>query len=320
MSQVARNRLIRGTSFLLFALCLLGQASARGKSENLTVSAVQTSIDFSLYESEGHFMETVQSLANEASAGGRADLIVFPEYLDVFLSFIPYYQLFSDVDTIQEGFQAIAKAYPGVENIGDIIEREDGRVEALMDSFWGEIARKTDAVVVAGTYLDYDAESGGLYNTAVVYGEDGRRLYSQKKVFLTSFEVDLLGLSPGSLSAVELFGVDGKQVGLTICRDTFFEVFYPMLRDAQLWIDIKANGEVFDKEQRALFSRALPSRLIDVPVRYGLTVCLTGRYLDLFWQGESSFIGKIGPGIGVLRTSRTATEEEVLTLTLPYER
>jgi predicted amidohydrolase len=318
MSQVARNRLIGGF-FALLALLLSSPASAGGRREGLIVSGVQTRIDFSLYDSEKSFSAAVRGLAGKAVSPYGVDIIVFPEYLDVFLSFMPYQGLLSEADSIAEGLAAVASSHSGLRSIGDIVAREDRRVEAYMDALWGSIARELDAVVVAGTYLDYHPDSGKITNTAVVYGRDGKRLYVQDKVFLTEFEKDILGLEPGLVAEAEPFPVGDSEVAVTICRDTFFDDFYPAFRDADLWIDIKANGEAYGPEQKILFARALPSRLAEVPVAFGLTVCLTGRYLDLFWEGESSFIGKIGPAVGVLHKSRTATSSEVLTVELPIE-
>ena len=48
----------------------------------------------------------------------------------------------------------------------------------------------------------------------------------------------------------------------------------------------------------------------------GLTVCLTGEFLDLFWEGKSSLVGKDPGGVRVLWQASAAREEEIALLTL----
>ena len=85
-----------------------------------------------------------------------------------------------------------------------------------------------------------------------------------------------------------------------------------MYSGADFWIDIKANGELFKEEQKELFTRALPGRIKGSTVPYGVTVCLTGRFLELFWEGESSFIKKIDDSVHTFIKSETVKSNEIL--------
>jgi predicted amidohydrolase len=168
-----------------------------------------------------------------------------------------------------------------------------------------------DAWVLAGTRFAR-ARDGSLRNRVVVYGPDGRVAYTQDKVYLTEFERDVLGLEAAPLGAARGFRIHGYQIGVTICRDTFFEEWEELFEGFDLWIDVKANGVPFTAEERARFLRALPARLAPAHVRYGMTVCLTGGLLDLLWEGESSWIRTDGKGIEFLDRADSPRESELI--------
>jgi predicted amidohydrolase len=174
--------------------------------------------------------------------------------------------------------------------------------------------------ILAGSYFAWSAREGQvrLTNRAVVFGPDGSRIYEQDKVYLTPFEEELLGLSPGSVSDGRPFAIAKARVGLTICRDTFFSAWERRLSASDLWVDIKANGTPFTEEERRRFEKALPARIRSGQVPYGLTVCLTGQLLDLLWEGVSSLVGREPAGEVVTRQiAASPRTEEILFLAVP---
>jgi predicted amidohydrolase len=128
----------------------------------------------------------------------------------------------------------------------------------------------------------------------------------------------VLGLAPGSLECAAVFRVEGAPVGFTICRDTFMDEWDSHFDELLLWIDVKANGVAYDARQRANFRKALPERIAQSGVPYGLTVCLTGSFLDLFWEGRSSFIARSEGTTVPLVTAASHDEQELLRLSVPY--
>jgi hypothetical protein len=179
-----------------------------------------------------------------------------------------------------------------------------------MLSFWGVLARKYSVTIIGGSYFAYDGEN--LTNRLIVYGPSGDRIYEQDKYFLTDFERDIITLSRGSSSNPGGFEINGKKIVLTICRDTFLDRWEKMYDGADLWIDIKANGEIFTEDTKALFSRALPARMKDSTVPSGVTVCLTGQFLELMWEGESSFVIKTEDSVYPVITSKRVRSNEYL--------
>jgi predicted amidohydrolase len=221
---------------------------------------------------------------------------------------------------VEEGLERIRAADPLVGSLRDLFLLTSGWVERALEEVFGKLARGHGVAILAGSYFAWTAgqEGARLTNRAVVFGADGRRLYQQDKVYLTPFEEELLGLSPGRISDGRPFSVAGARLGLTICRDTFFPAWEDRLEDSDLWIDIKANGTAFTQEERQRFERALPSRIRSGEVPYGLTVCLTGELLDLAWEGVSSLVAKVAKTeVATRQTAVSPREEEILFLSLP---
>jgi predicted amidohydrolase len=104
----------------------------------------------------------------------------------------------------------------------------------------------------------------------------------------------------------------GVRIGISICNDTFYEAWEPHFRDVDVWIDIKANNADFTDETRALFRRALPARISGAEGTIGITVCLGGTFLDLFWEGPSSIIEGASTGYRVLRRASSPELPEIL--------
>jgi predicted amidohydrolase len=196
-------------------------------------------------------------------------------------------------------------------------------VQDLVCEVFGSRARQYGVAIVAGTAFarvagegtDTDGGAGGtveLRNRAFVFGRDGRLAYTQDKVYLTEFETDVVGLSPGRVVEAAPFTIAGTRIGLTLCRDTFFDAWEERFRGLDLWIDIKANGVPFTEEERVGFAKALPARLPGAGVRHGITACLVGRYLNLAWEGESSVIECMHGAVRVLASASNAREREIL--------
>jgi hypothetical protein len=84
-----------------------------------------------------------------------------------------------------------------------------------------------------------------------------------------------------------------------------------------LWIDIKANGALYTQEERQRFLRAVPARITEGDIPYGLTVCLTGSLLDMLWEGESSLAFKEpGEQVRFVEKTSSASEEEILFISI----
>ena len=184
-----------------------------------------------------------------------------------------------------------------------------------MEEVFASLARRHGVAIIPGTYfawIERDQEAA-LVNRLVVYDHSGTITYTQDKVFLTPFEDQLLEISPGVLEQAEPIVLQGQRIGITICRDTFFSDWLRVLSGVDLWIDIKANGAPYTQEERQRFLRAVPARISEGDIPYGLTVCLTGSLLDMIWEGVSSLARKDpGQEIRFVEKASSASQEEIL--------
>lgn len=290
-------------TLLLLLLFFSGAGAVYGAEPDdprLVVAAVQPHIEESFYLSFRVFEEKILSLIepiiDPVLSGERpVDLVVFPEYLGVFLAVVPYMESIEGAADFVEAFGMIADERR-IETLRDLFIRESPSVADAMDRVFGSMARRLDAYVIGGSYFHWDSSRRTLTNRAVVYDPSGRRLYEQDKVFLTDFENHIVRLDAGEITAARYFSVYGRRLTLTLCRDTYYREWEGLFSDADLWIDIKANGEVYDRGQEESFARALPARICAAGVPYGLTTCLTGSFLDLFWEGPTSLVAAVGSG------------------------
>ncbi|MCX7041003.1 MAG: hypothetical protein NT005_17965, partial [Spirochaetes bacterium] len=287
----------------------------------LRVAVVQLRIDESTYSSvesfRGIVTTAVEKAVDEAPEGCRPDLIVFPEYTSVFLALLPYEDDLRGAESVADGLARLSAADRKIGSLRQVFLGQASMVQDLVCEVFGSLARQYGVAIVAGTAFarvagegtDADGGAGGtveLRNRAFVFGRDGRLAYTQDKVYLTEFETDVAGLSPGRVVEAAPFAIAGARIGLTLCRDTFFDAWEERFRGLDLWIDMKANGVPFTAEEREGFARALPARLPGAGVRHGITACLVGRYLDLAWEGESSVIECMHGAVRVLASASSA--------------
>ncbi len=228
---------------------------------SLKVCAFQTVLDPSEY---ADFTTYTESLAQLVYDHPGQDLYVFPEYT----SAVAFTSFLTPPGRIDPVFLA--------ENL----KNWNRRIQA----FWEELASETGSYILAGTTLA--VEKGRLYNRAWVFSPPGL-FHTQDKAFLGDPEI-LLGLTPGSQELIKPFRINGIEIALTVCRDTYNPVWNSQFENIDLWIDIKGNELAYTREY---FDQALPARLREYPGNpLGLTLCVTGPWLDFTFSGISSLI------------------------------
>jgi predicted amidohydrolase len=290
-----------------------------GQPEELRVAAVQLHIAPADLSSREAFRAHIAGLV-ERCLPYAPDLILFPEYTSAFLALLPYGELLREAGSVEQVLARALEREPLARDLHDLFLLNSGLAEREARELFGGQARRYRLAVGAGSWFaaKYSAGRTVLVNRAVIFDERGGELYAQDKVFLTPFEEERLGLSPGRLSEARPFLVRGRRVALTLCRDTFFAGWERALAGAELWVDLKANGEPFTAQARESFQRALPARLPGAGVPYGLTLCLTGSLAGLAWEGESALLRwQPGEGGRVLARAGSPTREDILFFTLP---
>ncbi|MFO7782681.1 MAG: nitrilase-related carbon-nitrogen hydrolase [Spirochaetia bacterium] len=286
------------SSFLLVAVSVFAEDFAEHDDGVLHVAAVQAEVAEETYLDVEEFESHVEKLVAEAERRG-AELVVFPEYINVFLlfeSYAPVIRRASSMDDALHELAAPARA-ASTEALQALLRRRAPQVERTVRRMWSNLAREYGVAIVAGTYFAPVGEES-IHNRAIVFDEDGRLLHAQDKVFLTAFETDVLDLGEGDLEEAETFEIDGFEIGLTICRDSFFSDFEPELGDADLWLELRANGELYTEAVRRRFEGALPERVEATSTAAGVSASLTGSLLDLVWEGPSYAVDASGRRVG----------------------
>jgi predicted amidohydrolase len=242
------------------------------------------------YRTPDRFRRTVASVVERAVDEYGAELVVFPEYVNVFLSFRAYQPCLESSVSLED---ALACAERTIDDLPAIVRHASRQTAADLRRMWSSIAANHEVAVAAGTLFVTD-RSGAVRNRAIVFGPDGEVIHRQDKTFLTEFESEILGLTAADAAEAETFSIGDVEIALTICRDSFFRVWEPILGDADLWIDIRANGERYTADVRRRFAEALPARVAATGVRWGASASLNGSYLDLLWQGPAFVVAADG--------------------------
>jgi predicted amidohydrolase len=282
----------------------------------INIAVAQIEIKEELFLTVDAFTEMIRDVVDVSLAEG-ADLVVFPEYTNVFLPAARYHREIKRSDTVAGALKRI-RGRAGVDgSTRDLLVEASPWIRSIMDRVYGDLARRHNLHILAGTY--FAARSGRLTNRSVAYGPDGDAVWEQDKVFLTDFERRVLGLDEGRLQRVESFIVDGYEVGVTICRDLFFPVWEDLHRDRDIWIDLRAEGSQWE-QGREDFVQVLPDRMIRTDADYGVTAALTGEFLDLYWEGKSVVFERTTRGkVSTIAVARSPRRQEVIIVTLEYQ-
>ena len=309
--------------YLILPVCLLfiiifPVASLSADDGIFTVAGIQFEISPEIYESDDVFFSVVEGYVQFAlDTEYKPDLIVFPEYIGVFYQLMDFNDEIAGLNSFGDALIAVLAGNPGFGNMADVFIKTEAWKP--YHAGFSRLAEKYSVFIVAGSCFISDGD-GRLFNRTFVFDPQGRLEYRQNKVFLTDFERDIVGLTPGRLEDAHFFKVDGRDIALTICRDAYSPEWEQKHSGAYLWIDIKANGEVYNEEQRSSFMRALPARVMRSDVFFGMTVCAVGNYLDLFWEGASSAFYKNGSALVPVDISESYNSGDVIYIRISEER
>lgn len=259
-----------------------------GSDSHLQVAMVQFAVSPERYEDIETFRRVIDRFVATAQHNG-ADLVVFPEYINVFPLFEEYSDLIADSENLGDVYSVVDEEG----SLAAFVRREVHEDADAIEALWAGVAKRHRVWILSGTAF-VPGPSGGVRNRAWLFSPSGSLVYRQDKVFLTPFERDKLSLVPGTVSATESFEIKGVEFGLTICRDTYFDEWESHYRSIDVWIDIRANGERWNQGVRRRFDTALPERVADVPAAIGLSTSLNGNFLDLLWQGPAFVVDSKG--------------------------
>jgi len=276
-------------------------------TEEVTVAAVQFEVSEERYGSVAGLRAEIDRLVAEARERYDADIVVFPEYINVFLLASRYPSVLAESEGLFEALAGISGAPVDDETVAEVLHAHADSIAETATAMWSEIADRHDVTLVAGTLfalLDRDEISNApgpnapeLRNRLLVFDENGRLAYTQDKVYLTPVESDVLGIEPGSIEEAVPLVVEGLEIGFTICRDGYFSAWNRTLGGVDLWISVRANGEPYTREVYERFLTAMPERVAETDVDAGISASLTGAFLGEVWAGPSYVVDESGERI-----------------------
>jgi predicted amidohydrolase len=292
--------LIATVAVLLVAVLLVAAPTVAADpltdgDEAVTVATVQFRVRPQIYSSIERFRSEVTAIVREAIRLHDADLIVFPEYVNVFLIAAEYPDAVREADSIAEAMRLIGGS-GGAPALATVVRRHAAQIARITQNMWRSIADSHNVAIVPGTFLVpvVENETTVLRNRLIVVDEHGAIVYRQDKAYLTEEESRLLGLSAASYRDASPFHLDGLSIGITICRDSYFDTWHEPLAGVDLWIDLRANGEPYSQEVYERFLTTLPERVVDAGAAAGVNASLTGEFLNHVWAGPSYVVDEDG--------------------------
>lgn len=173
-SPKRRGRRSTTTAAALLLLLAVAPLRAAGVQERVTIATVQFEVAEELYTTEQRFAERIDELVAAAVREHGADVVVFPEYINVFLIAARYPEVVTESRTLEEALLRLAdsggaeprgaRAEPtpslqGAGTIGpaELVQRHAVEITGQAHRLWREVADRWDVTVVAGTLFVHTA-------------------------------------------------------------------------------------------------------------------------------------------------------------------
>jgi predicted amidohydrolase len=257
----------------------------------------------------GNFHSHVEKFFRESRPG---DVLVFPEDIGLLTAFTGIRKR-----SISEGIQELysrnqEKIVPfltgeKIDNLISIIflSLTEKFVTDFFDLF-SNLSREYGVYTIAcNNMAKFERRDGKLnivsryvYNTAFVFNPLGNLIFQQDKVYLTQMEKDL-GISPGDLSRVSTFNIEGKEIGIAISLDAFTPSYITKLQEAEIIIQPDANPVKWNsflengrwQPEEWMDSAYYITQRVD-KTKFVINPMLVGDLLDIRFEGQSSVTKK----------------------------
>ena len=128
---------IRGKVFISILLLMSASLHALTTGGELEVAVVQFQVSSEIIESGEVYFNALDRAMADALKEGPVDLVVFPEYIGVFASLIPWYPYLKGQRSFESVWRGIRTDYPRLRYIRDLFIREAEETDAWLDEIWG---------------------------------------------------------------------------------------------------------------------------------------------------------------------------------------
>jgi predicted amidohydrolase len=269
----------------------------------LTVGLAQMRLN--LVESAAEYALNAYRLVRDAAERG-AQLVAFPEYTG-----LPLLGLLPGVKALDRGepLEAALNNLGGTAlRVADVFRLAAPAALRVYLATFSILAERFRVYLAAGTLITREAD-GKLYNTAHLFGPDGRLIGTQRKLHPFTDEEGWLATG----ETLHVFDLPFGKVAMPVCMDyTYWETArLAWLKGAEILIDPSA-GTDGDREWRA--ARGVRLRVQEVPC-FGLHVFGITDMFGLRWRGPSRIVAPaplLPPEARVLAKAGSADHEAVL--------
>ncbi|MHB9134548.1 MAG: nitrilase-related carbon-nitrogen hydrolase [Armatimonadota bacterium] len=264
---------------------LANQSMHPGRAEfsrdQVTVGMVQMQIGLVLDATD--YALKMYRLVRDAVAHG-AQLVVFPEYTSLpLLGLLPHAMSLSLRSSLSDALEGVA---PGA-GIGDVFTLLGPTAQRIYTETFSALAKGFNIYLMAGTII-LPGENGGLYNTAYLFGPDGKTIGTQRKLHLFTLEEEWMDTG----HTLQVFDLPFGRVAMPVCMDhTYWETArLAYINGAEILLDPAAGGS---GDQQSLAARGVRMRVQESPC-YGVHVYGVTELFDLHWRGPSSVYAPVG--------------------------
>ncbi len=330
--QISATLMIAAIGVALTAVPVQLCAADNG-DEEFVVAIAQTELRF--WESPEDFADHMSRRVTEAMEH-EPDLIVFPEDIGLPLIALGDLDALEEAGSVEDAIGALLLRH--LDEVAAIVaahevspmralwlEKDPVMSETYRETF-SVLARENAVHIIAGsTPMVLPDRPADSFNTACLFDPDGEMHVVGTKVNLIPIErEDGLDLSPGALEDYRVFRTPKAVVGTIVCADGWAPEIARALVDqgAQVLVQVSANPEEWTETAREGWQDSLFSRVQELEV-YGVCVMGVGNLLGLPFEGQSSVLAPrewTEDGSGFLAETASATEEELLVITLDLSR
>ena len=327
--------------------------------EEIQLAAVQMQLDLDDYWTHGAFEASIRRQLDRVRETADPEvpvLVVFPEDVGLLLVVQGREKQLAGITSIEEAINRTVRSRLLPVAWTRLIRWKSWVPALLLDrnrviaetyfTVFSEAARDYGMYIVAGSVVlpPYRISDGtvewqrgplehSVYNTAYMFGPDGRVIGKQDKVELIDLEREAaLDLTPGSISDLEVFDTPLGRIGIAICLDAFDDAVAGRL--AELGTDIlvqpSANPGPWNEWQQEDWLRSSHKRVVgDGLFTYAVNPMLTGPLWDIAFYGQSGIFAQSGAAAGAgysllgaeegfLSVASSDTAEEILLETVRH--
>jgi len=330
------------------------------QAAHIALACIQAKVSLDDYLTVERFQSLVDRLMRQAAAVMPDDvprLVVFPE------DFASGCIFAGEADVLPQGggLRAAVAALVRRHFAGVMTQRLKHRVgwvralalhraatvaEIYFDTF-AAAARRYGTYVLGGTVLlprlddKRQPQGSDVYNTAYLFGPDGKVIGAQRKAFLIELEgPEGLDLATGSVEELTAWDTELGRIAVAVCFDAFQEPVIERLAalNPDILLQPSANPQPWNDWQQEDWLRGSWHAVCQRGIaRYGVNPMLVGSLLDISFEGQSAILDRelartqaeplpaqapgyaaLAPRPGFVQVAGSWTEEEVLVVTLPH--